>query len=110
MPSDSETVYYWGNARPRYLSANTDVPELPEDWHEVLVIGGQRRMAKLLRRSVEEQNVLKGEYEHLLKKMRKVDLPMGGARKMTYQSSFKSRYTPRRSYRTANDVYPYSRR
>lgn len=106
MPSAAATVYVWGAARERYLTADSDIPELPERWHEAIVLLAKRRLAAYLRRPLEEQGALKSEAREMLDKMKKIDLPMGGARRMTYESGFKSKYSPMRNYRPANDVYP----
>lgn len=109
-PSESKTVYVWGNARERYLTEDTDIPEIPEGWQEVLVIGTKRRVAAAFRRPLEEQQALAGEFAHYINKMRKVDMPIAGAKQLYYESAFKTRPPLRTTWGRPNDVYPYGGR
>lgn len=107
VPSESKSIYVWGNARERYLTADTDVPEIPEGWQEVMTIGSKRRLANSLRRPMEEQQALAGEFAHYINKMRKVDMPVGGAKQLHYESAFKTRPPLRTMWNRPNDVFPW---
>jgi hypothetical protein len=108
-PSADRTVYYWGVSRPRYMTEDYHVPEIPEEWHKAIVALAKHNMAPLVRRTLEEKESLRIDAERMLSKMRKADMPSGGARRLYYESSFKTQYAPIRSYRLPNDVQPYTR-
>lgn len=104
-PSVAATINLWGVAKLRYMTEDYDVPELPEEWQEAIIVAAKRKLCPLLRRPIEEQQMYSGEFEKLLHKIRKVDMPVGGAKRVYYESSFKGR-----TYYPANDVYPDRRR
>jgi hypothetical protein len=110
VPSESETLYVWGNARERYLTDDTDVPEIPEGWQEVITIGTKLRMCDAFRRPAEEKAQLAGLFEHMINSMKKVDMPVGGAKRLYYQTPFAVQSTMRRNLGRPNDVFPWGGR